>query len=72
MQSQAAGHAWLSLDTCHLHYEVLLAGAWWLRAGAPSLPTSSGLLECRGPSVLKDSTAGGEEVLVSSLENSCF
>lgn len=25
--SQAAGHAWLSLDThCHLHYEVLLAG----------------------------------------------
>ncbi|XP_070262767.1 chordin isoform X3 [Myotis yumanensis] len=27
VQSQAAGHAWLSLDThCHLHYEVLLAG----------------------------------------------
>ncbi|EHH16540.1 hypothetical protein EGK_11829, partial [Macaca mulatta] len=27
VKSQAAGHAWLSLDThCHLHYEVLLAG----------------------------------------------
>ncbi|XP_004577788.1 chordin [Ochotona princeps] len=27
VQSQAAGHAWLSLDAhCHLHYEVLLAG----------------------------------------------
>ncbi|XP_052596074.1 chordin isoform X2 [Peromyscus californicus insignis] len=27
VRSQAAGHAWLSLDThCHLHYEVLLAG----------------------------------------------
>ncbi|XP_066203570.1 chordin isoform X2 [Saccopteryx leptura] len=27
VQSQAAGHAWLSLDThCYLHYEVLLAG----------------------------------------------
>nr|KAF6381519.1 chordin [Pipistrellus kuhlii] len=27
VQSQAAGHAWLSLDThCHLHYGVLLAG----------------------------------------------
>ncbi|XP_032947580.1 chordin isoform X4 [Rhinolophus ferrumequinum] len=27
VQSQAAGHAWLSLDThCHLHYDVLLAG----------------------------------------------
>ncbi|XP_060028066.1 chordin isoform X3 [Erinaceus europaeus] len=27
VQSQAAGHAWLSLDPhCHLHYEVLLAG----------------------------------------------
>ncbi|XP_050002411.1 chordin isoform X1 [Alexandromys fortis] len=27
VRSQAAGHAWLSLDThCHLHYEVLLSG----------------------------------------------
>ncbi|XP_012969870.1 chordin isoform X5 [Mesocricetus auratus] len=27
VRSQAAGHAWLSLDMhCHLHYEVLLAG----------------------------------------------
>ncbi|KAK2090817.1 hypothetical protein P7K49_030101 [Saguinus oedipus] len=27
VKSQAAGHAWLSLDThCHLHYAVLLAG----------------------------------------------
>ncbi|KAM6222797.1 chordin isoform 2-T2 [Rhynchocyon petersi] len=27
VRSQAAGHAWLTLDThCHLHYEVLLAG----------------------------------------------
>uniref|UniRef100_A0A2K5CSW1 Chordin n=1 Tax=Aotus nancymaae TaxID=37293 RepID=A0A2K5CSW1_AOTNA len=27
VKSQAAGHAWLSLDAhCHLHYEVLLAG----------------------------------------------
>lgn len=27
VRSQAAGHAWLSLDThCHLHYEVLLTG----------------------------------------------
>lgn len=40
---------------------------------APSLPASSGLLECRGPAAEGILRPGGEEVLVrGSLENSCF